>query len=919
MPVVSESNETVADWPPVRRRRVIPLAALDRVRRHRLLVVALPVLVAAALAAGLIIGGGDAQPSRAAALAPSDATVFVLARRGDDAARLWEIAGGFPSLAALERDLLGPDVDPERDIRPWLGDELALALPGPLLLAAVADRAGAERFRRRLPETTASAFAGAFLAIGPNAAVNAAAARAGGEGESLADTRVYQRAGDIERAPVELYAPADGLRRLLAEAPALLRAAGAFADSPQFEGIAAGVVPEERGVRIRARILRAPGGAPAEEFAPALPARVPASAAAFLDLPGADALTALLERGGLAATVNAVRTALPEIAGVDLDRDLLRPLGSEAALTIAAAGRHAGDHADRADRRPGPHARGAGAPAGAADRAAGAGLRRLPGAGRRRVHARRHAPARAVVRRHRQRRGRLHAPFRARAAHACAARIGSGPRPSCSVGSDGCEGRGASLCRPTPASRAGRAYGPDPRPWLPSHARRPSAGPRSRCRRQARGDRFDRGAFPRDPMSAMNDNEYLFTSESVTEGHPDKIADQISDGVLDAVMRDDPTGRVACETLVNTGLVVVSGEITTETYVDIQDVARETIRKIGYTDADLGFSADSCAVINAIDKQSPDIAQGVDSAYETRTDPSDDDELDVAGAGDQGMMFGYATRETEELMPLPISLAHKLAHRLAAVRHADLIPYLRPDGKTQVSVRYRDGRPVEIEKLLISTQHKEGAETLIPDDLWEHVVEPILPRDLYDARKLRKNFLVNPTGRFVIGGPVGDAGLTGRKIIVDTYGGMARHGGGAFSRQGPEQGRPQRRLRRPLRGQERGRRGAGRPLRGAGRVRDRRRAPGVGDGRDVRDRGDRPCAHPRADPGALRPAPGRLPPVPEAAPADLSEDGGLRPLRPRGPRLHVGEDRQGGRPARSRRPRRRCRTRGIALPGVASG
>jgi S-adenosylmethionine synthetase len=283
----------------------------------------------------------------------------------------------------------------------------------------------------------------------------------------------------------------------------------------------------------------------------------------------------------------------------------------------------------------------------------------------------------------------------------------------------------------------------------------------------------------------LSDNEYLFTSESVTEGHPDKVADQISDGVLDAVMRDDPAGRVACETLVNTGLVVVSGEITTETYVDIQEVARETIRKIGYTDADLGFSADSCAVINAIDKQSPDIAQGVDHAYETRTDPSDDDELDIAGAGDQGMMFGYATSETSELMPLPISLAHKLAKRLADVRHGGVVPYLRPDGKTQVSVRYRDGKPVEIEKLLISTQHKEGAESLIPDDLWEHVVEPILPKDLYDDKKLRKNFLVNPTGRFVIGGPVGDAGLTGRKIIVDTYGGMARHGGGAFSGKDP--------------------------------------------------------------------------------------------------------------------------------------
>src|SRR5205809_516927 len=290
-------------------------------------------------------------------------------------------------------------------------------------------------------------------------------------------------------------------------------------------------------------------------------------------------------------------------------------------------------------------------------------------------------------------------------------------------------------------------------------------------------------------MTQLSDNEYLFTSESVTEGHPDKIADQISDGVLDAVLRDDPYGRVACETLVNTGLVVISGEITTETYVDIQDVARETIRKIGYTDADLGFSADSCAVINAIDKQSADIAQGVDEAVEAGTDPSDDDELDVAGAGDQGMMFGYATRETPELMPLPISLAHKLAHRLAEVRRADVVPYLRPDGKTQVTVRYENGRPIEIQKVLISTQHKDGidADTMIRPDLWEHVLHPVLPAELYDERKLNtpKNFLVNPTGRFVIGGPVGDAGLTGRKIIVDTYGGMARHGSGAFSGKDP--------------------------------------------------------------------------------------------------------------------------------------
>jgi S-adenosylmethionine synthetase len=286
-------------------------------------------------------------------------------------------------------------------------------------------------------------------------------------------------------------------------------------------------------------------------------------------------------------------------------------------------------------------------------------------------------------------------------------------------------------------------------------------------------------------MTEFSDNEFLFTSESVTEGHPDKVADQISDGVLDAVLSDDPYGRVACETLVNTGLIVVSGEISTDTYVDIQEVARETVRKIGYTDADLGFSADSCAVLNAIDKQSPDIAQGVDKAYEARTDAGDDDELDVAGAGDQGMMFGYATNETDTLMPLPISLAHRLAERLTSVRKSGTLSYLRPDGKTQVSVRYADGKPVEIEKLLISTQHGEGAESLIPEDLWEQVVVPILPKGLYDATKLRRNFLVNPTGRFVIGGPVGDAGLTGRKIIVDTYGGMARHGGGAFSGKDP--------------------------------------------------------------------------------------------------------------------------------------
>jgi S-adenosylmethionine synthetase len=230
---------------------------------------------------------------------------------------------------------------------------------------------------------------------------------------------------------------------------------------------------------------------------------------------------------------------------------------------------------------------------------------------------------------------------------------------------------------------------------------------------------------------------------------------------------------------------VVSGEITTDTYVDVQEVVRSTVRSIGYTDAAFGFDCDTCAVINAIDKQSPDIARGVDRAWEARVDPGDDDVLDVAGAGDQGMMFGYACVETDELMPLPIALAHRLAKRLADVRKAEVVPYLRPDGKTQVSVLYRDGRPVGVEKLLISTQHREGAEAVLREDLWEHVVLPVLPAGLFDEGALRREFLVNPTGRFVIGGPMGDCGLTGRKIIVDTYGGMARHGGGAFSGKDP--------------------------------------------------------------------------------------------------------------------------------------
>ena len=290
-------------------------------------------------------------------------------------------------------------------------------------------------------------------------------------------------------------------------------------------------------------------------------------------------------------------------------------------------------------------------------------------------------------------------------------------------------------------------------------------------------------------MPKLSENEYLFTSESVTEGHPDKICDQISDGVLDAIMAEDPEGRVACETLVNTGLVVVSGEITTKCYVDIPKIARETIRKIGYDDPHYGFDHEACAVLTAIDEQSPDIAQGVDKGFEQRQGESSDD-LDSAGAGDQGMMFGYATRETKALMPMPIQIAHQLARRLAEVRKARVIPYLGPDGKTQVTVRYEEDRPVEVAKVLISTQHAENidGETLIKNDLWEHVVEPVLHteyKELFTEKELLENFMVNPTGKFVIGGPVGDAGLTGRKIIVDTYGGSARHGGGAFSGKDP--------------------------------------------------------------------------------------------------------------------------------------
>jgi S-adenosylmethionine synthetase len=286
-------------------------------------------------------------------------------------------------------------------------------------------------------------------------------------------------------------------------------------------------------------------------------------------------------------------------------------------------------------------------------------------------------------------------------------------------------------------------------------------------------------------MTQSEPYEYLFTSESVTEGHPDKIADAISDAVLDAALTNDPHSRVACETLITTGMVVLAGEITTPQHLDYTQIVRDTVNRIGYDDGRYGFDGHSCAVLVALDKQSPDIAQGVDQAHEHRGRLSED-ELDRAGAGDQGMMFGYATDETPELMPMPIALAHRLSRRLAAVRKDGTLPYLRPDGKTQVSVRYVDGVPVGVERVLISTQHAEEVTTeQIREDLWRHVVTTELPAQLYDADALRADLLVNPTGRFVIGGPVGDAGLTGRKIIVDTYGGFARHGGGAFSGKDP--------------------------------------------------------------------------------------------------------------------------------------
>ena len=281
----------------------------------------------------------------------------------------------------------------------------------------------------------------------------------------------------------------------------------------------------------------------------------------------------------------------------------------------------------------------------------------------------------------------------------------------------------------------------------------------------------------------MSKERYLITSESVTEGHPDKLADQISDGILDAILAGEPMGRVACETLVSTGLVVVTGEITTNVYVDIPKIVRTTIKEVGYTRAKYGFDGDTCAVITAIDEQSPDIARGVDQALELRESEMGDEEIDRIGAGDQGMMIGYACNETESLMPMPMDLAHKLTRRLAQIRKDLVLPYLRPDGKAQVTLEYDGVRPLRVDTVVVSTQHHPAVdEAQIQADIAEHVIRPVIPEALIDGKP---KIYVNPTGRFVLGGPQADTGITGRKIIVDTYGGVVPHGGGAFSGKDP--------------------------------------------------------------------------------------------------------------------------------------
>ena len=393
--------------------------------------------------------------------------------------------------------------------------------------------------------------------------------------------------------------------------------------------------------------------------------------------------------------------------------------------------------------------------------------------------------------------------------------------------------------------------------------------------------------------SFMDSPSYLFTSESVTEGHPDKLCDQVSDAVLDAILADDPAARVACETCTTTGLVVVMGEITTQTYVDIPNIVRHTIRDAGYQDSSYGFDYQSCGVAVSVHEQSPDISTGVTRSLEVRDDIGNGgDDLDNLGAGDQGMMVGYACTETPELMPLPIALSHRLCQRMAEVRKEGLLPYLRPDGKSQVTVEYEYGMPKYVHTVVMSAQHSpEVSQTVIERDLVDSVGKEVIPPELL-GRDTR--WVVNPSGKFVTGGPVGDTGLTGRKILVDTYGGMARHGGGAFSGKGPDQGRSLSSLCGQVRRQERRCRRACGPRRDTDLVRNRRREPDLHIGGNVRDEQGAGQYHQLAHGKALRPAARSDNSAPGPASSHLLPDGCLRPLRKAGGGLPLGADGQGG-------------------------
>ena len=371
----------------------------------------------------------------------------------------------------------------------------------------------------------------------------------------------------------------------------------------------------------------------------------------------------------------------------------------------------------------------------------------------------------------------------------------------------------------------------------------------------------------------------MLTSESVTEGHPDKLCDQVSDAVLDSMLEQDPMSRVACEAAVTTGVVFILGEITTNAYVDLQQVVRNTVREVGYEDSRVGFDWETCGVISSIKEQAGDIAQGVNQAHEVRASGSEDP-YDLVGAGDQGIMIGFACDETEEYLPLTISLAHRLSRRLAELRKAGTLPYLRPDGKSQVTIEYEHGLPRRIAALVVSTQHDPDVRIeQIREDVVQHVVEPICPPGLLEGLD-RERLYVNPTGRFVSGGPASDAGLTGRKIIVDTYGGIARHGGGAFSGKDPTKVDRLRRIRGAPRREERRRRRPGRPHGAAGLIRDRRRAADLDRHRDVRHRQAARGRARAADPRALRPPARRDHRPLRPAPADLPADRRLRALRP---------------------------------------